>query len=294
MKLTNDTFEVEVEPFGAEVQRIRKIDDDVDYLWNGNPEYWGRHAPLLFPCIGNSNEGSYYLNGKRYTITQHGFARDFPFQVVSESKTHVRLQQTDNDKTYKMYPFHYLLQVDDHLVENRLISRFSVTNKNDQDMPFSIGSHPAFRVPLNDEGDFDDYYIRTYPKVNALRIFEATLEPKPFRTGRIVRFGHDEHGCIHLNHGLFKNGLLIFENPGIDEVELFSPKTERSVSLRISQFSYFTLWTTENKPSPFVCIEPFAGLPDVLGQTVDWYKKEGNLTLAAGEKAEFSYEIALY
>lgn len=294
MKLSNDQLEVVVEPFGAELQRIRATNDQTDYLWNGDPKYWKRHAPLLFPAIGNSNDGVYLLKDGTYSMTQHGFARDFPFEVVTESDTHVQLQQSDNDQTYEMFPFHYLLQVDYHLVANKLFIRFSVTNKSDREMPFSIGSHPAFNVPLNQEGSFEDYFIRTSPETDHLRIFEATLDPKPYRTGRVVRFGKDAHGLIHLNHDMFKNGLLIFENPGIDEVELFSPKTNHSVVLNIKQFPYFTLWTPEHDPAPFICIEPFAGLPDVLGQTVDWYKKEGNLTLAVNEKAVFSYDISFY
>lgn len=294
MKLLNDQLEITVDPLGAELQSIRNITADFNYLWNGDSKYWARKAPLLFPCIGNSNEGIYFLGDQKYEMRQHGFARDFAFQVISQSESHICLQQTDNDQTYKLYPFHYLLQVDYFLIGNTLTSRFSVFNKSDKEMPFSFGSHPAFNVPFAGEGNFEDYFVQTYPKVDHLRVFETTIKPKPFRTGKVVRFGRDCHGRIHLNHQLFRDGLLIFENPGISEIELYSPKSDHSVVLNVGQFPYFTLWTPENLPSPFLCIEPFAGLPDVLGQSVDWYKKEANQTLAIHEKAEYSYGISFY
>ncbi|WP_018665004.1 aldose 1-epimerase family protein [Heyndrickxia acidiproducens] len=294
MKLINEKLEIIINSLGAEPQSIKNVIDGFDYLWNGDPKFWPRHAPILFPCIGNSNDGSYFLKGEKYTITQHGFARDFSFEKQYVSNEHICLQQRDNKKTYQMFPFHYLLQVDYHLIANRLITRYTVTNETDRDMPFSIGSHPAFNIPLKQEGQFEDYFIRTYPKVGQLRIFEAVLKPKPFRTGRVVPFRKDHNGTIQLSHDLFKNGLLIFENPGIDKIELYSPKTEHAVVLSIKEFPYFTLWTTENSFSPFLCIEPFAGLPDVLGYTVDWYQKEANYTLTKGEKVKFTYEMTFY
>lgn len=292
MLLVNDSLQVTIDPQGAEIQSIKNRKNDFDYLWDGNPDFWPRHAPLLFPSIGNSNEESYYLNGKRYSMTQHGFARDYPFEIVEENKAHVALCQKDNEKTFELFPFHYSLRTDYHLIGNQLTLRYQITNHSESPMPFSLGSHPAFNVPLNQEGRFEDYFIRTYPKVNHLMVFETTLNPKPFRTGRVVRFGQDNHGEIHLNHELFQKGLLIFQNPGIDAVELYSPATNHSVTLHLKEFPYFTLWTTENLASPFLCIEPFAGLPDVLGKTTDWSQKEGNQIIGANEETEIVYSIS--
>lgn len=292
MQLINDSLQVTIAPLGAEIQSIRDKRGNFDYLWNGDPNFWPRHAPVLFPSIGNSNDEAYYLNKKQYKMTQHGFARDYPFEQLNASETHVRFRQTDNEKTYELFPFHYSLQIDYYLVENQIKICYLVTNNSESPMPFSIGSHPAFNVPINQEGDFKDYYIRTYPKVDQLTVFETTLKPKPFRTGRVVHFGHDHRGVIQLTHELFHNGLLIFQNPGIDSVELYSSATSHSVTLHIKEFPYFTLWTTEDYPSPFVCIEPFAGLPDVLDKTVDWYQKEGNQTLGGKEESSISYTMS--
>ncbi|MFX3616653.1 MAG: aldose 1-epimerase family protein [Sporolactobacillus sp.] len=292
MQLTNDWLQVTVAPLGAEIQSVTNRQEGFEYLWNGNPNFWPRHAPILFPSIGNSNEDVYYLNDRPFKMTQHGFARDYPFEQLNTSETHVSFCQKDCEKTYELFPFHYSLQIDYDLVDNQLRTNFRITNLDELPMPFSIGSHPAFNVPINYKGNFEDYYLRTYPKVNQLMIFETTLRPKPFRSGRIVGFGHDYKGLIHLTHDLFHNGLLIFQNPGIDSIELFSPKTKHSITLNIKEFPYFTLWTTEDYPSPFLCIEPFAGLPDVFGKSVDWYQKEGNQTIDMKKQLKIAYSIS--
>lgn len=292
MRLIDDNLEVTIDPFGAEIQSVKNRQSDFDYLWGGNPKFWPRHAPILFPSIGNSNGEAYFLNDKKFKMTQHGFARDYSFEQSNATATHVSFRQKDCKETYELFPFHYALQADYDLIGNQLKTSYQITNLSETPMPFSIGSHPAFNVPINHEGRFEDYYIRTYPKVDQLMIFETSLKPKPFRTGRVIRFGHDYRGLIHLTHELFNNGLLIFQNPGIDSVELYSAKTKHSITLHIKEFPYFTLWTTEDFPSPFVCIEPFAGLPDVFGKTIDWYKKEGNQVIDAKEQVKIAYTIS--
>ena len=49
--LSNDILTVEVSAHGAELQSIRK--GDVEYLWQGDPAFWGRRSPVLFPIVGS-------------------------------------------------------------------------------------------------------------------------------------------------------------------------------------------------------------------------------------------------
>ena len=84
--LSNAVLTVEVSGHGAELQSIRK--NDVEYLWQGDPAYWGRRSPVLFPIVGSVWEKKYRVDGKEYELGQHGFARDMDFELVSVSYTY--------------------------------------------------------------------------------------------------------------------------------------------------------------------------------------------------------------
>ena len=62
--LKNDILTIEVSAFGAELQSIRK--GDIEYLWQGDPAYWGRRSPVLFPIVGSVWEKKYRVDGKEY------------------------------------------------------------------------------------------------------------------------------------------------------------------------------------------------------------------------------------
>ena len=74
--LENDLLEVNIDNKGAEMQRLYHKQFRLDYLWNGNPDFWGKHSPVLFPIVGTLENNTYYYNGKEYQLTRHGFARN--------------------------------------------------------------------------------------------------------------------------------------------------------------------------------------------------------------------------
>lgn len=59
----------------------------MEYLWNGDPKHWKRHAPLLFPIVGRLQDDQYQYDGTIYKMYQHGFARDSNFEIESQSDT---------------------------------------------------------------------------------------------------------------------------------------------------------------------------------------------------------------
>ena len=59
--LKNDFLTVQVSDFGAELQSIVK--NDYEYLWQGDPAFWGRRSPVLFPIVGSVWNGAYRVDG---------------------------------------------------------------------------------------------------------------------------------------------------------------------------------------------------------------------------------------
>lgn len=52
MKLENEFLYAEISEMGAEVIRIYDKENQRDILWEGDPKYWKRHSPVLFPNVG--------------------------------------------------------------------------------------------------------------------------------------------------------------------------------------------------------------------------------------------------
>lgn len=109
LTIENNQLKVEINEVGAQLTHVVDKTTNADYIWNGSE--WERHAPILFPAIGRSNDNKYILNGKTYEMKQHGFARDYPWTVVDKGDDRVSLTLTENEETLAVYPFHFSLMV---------------------------------------------------------------------------------------------------------------------------------------------------------------------------------------
>lgn len=69
---------------GAELVSLQSKETGIEYIWQGNPEFWARHAPVLFPIVGRLKEDTYMYQNQAYHLTQHGFARDQVFDVIEK------------------------------------------------------------------------------------------------------------------------------------------------------------------------------------------------------------------
>ena len=143
--LKNDVLTVEISEHGAELQSIRK--GDTEYLWQGDPAYWGRRSPVLFPIVGSVWEKKYRVNGTEYELGQHGFARDMDFTLVSASETEARYRLESSEETLAKYPYPFVLEIAYRLHGNGVDVIWEVTNPASADLHFQIGAHPAFYYP---------------------------------------------------------------------------------------------------------------------------------------------------
>ncbi len=67
-EISNGKITVAVDSRGAEMKSLRRIDTGEEYMWSGNPEYWGKVSPLLFPLVGTLKNNEYHFNGKPYRM----------------------------------------------------------------------------------------------------------------------------------------------------------------------------------------------------------------------------------
>ena len=288
--IQNDRFTATINEVGAELTHLVDQASHRDLIWNN--DLWPKHAPVLFPAIGRSNEDSYLIDGQRYEMPQHGFVSGETFMIVDQTPTAVTLSLTANAATRVYYPFDFELQVTFTLVATGLNLTFSVQNHGQQDLSYSLGSHPAFNVPFEAGEAFTDYELVLDPAPTDLQQFEIVKTPNPYRSGKELPVTTDK-GVIKLNYPMFDAGLIILKAPNLAHLTLQSTKSKHSISLNLDDFAYVTLWTKEGAQAPFLCLEPFNGLPDVAGDLRELATKEGNHHVAVGQSETMAYTITV-
>lgn len=289
--IENSQFKAEINEHGAELTHLINKAGSFDYIWNN--DLWPKHAPVLFPAIGRSVEDTYQYNNQIFTMPQHGFTSDQDFIVVEKGPEKLVLSLVDNPTTRKLYPFHFKLTVSFDLTHEGLQLAFKVDNLDDKKLSFSLGSHPAFNVPINGEGDFTDYQLQFSPANLDLKQFEIVKTPAPYRNGKIVSLDIADKAKIALNYEMFAAGLVIIENDGISGVKLSSTTSSHSIEISLTDFRYVCLWTKEGANAPFLCIEPFQGLPDINSQQSELLSKEANVVLEPQQSKQLQYQIGL-
>ena len=102
--------------------------------------------PILFPVCGDLSDG-YLIDGKKYFLKQHGFARDLPWSIVLlKDKLGIRLKLSDTNDSRSCFPFFFTLLMDVRLKEKSLQISIKIYNQSKDSMPFSFGFHPYFQV----------------------------------------------------------------------------------------------------------------------------------------------------
>lgn len=284
--LQNGNITAKVESYGAELRSVVK--DGCEYLWQGDPAYWAGQAPVLFPICGRLVEGKYTFEGKTYEMTLHGFAKRTEFAVASHTDTKIVFTLSETEATLAEYPFPFTLTVTYALVGDEIRSSLTVKNTGDGILPFTLGAHPGFRVPL-DEGDFSDWRIRFPGGASPDQlIFSATC----FNTGKKRAFPLFGGDTLPLRHEMFDNDA-IFLSRVPERVRLESEKSSRFVEMTYPDFPYLGLWHKPKSDAPYVCIEPWCGLPTFDGEIEDFATKCDMFRILPDTEKTLAYSILI-
>ncbi|ATH06672.1 hypothetical protein BIY24_01575 [Halobacteriovorax marinus] len=286
VEISSEYIQAKISTSGAELKSLLDTESYKEYLWQSDEKWWKRSAPILFPIVGKLLDDKYRMGNKYYSMSQHGFARDMEFQVVRAEKdsAHFKLEYTE--ETLKVFPFKFVLEVKFKVYGPKLFVDYEVRNVDRRDMLFSIGSHPAFNVPL-DEGDkASDYYIEfeeeeyggAYYLENGLVNFHGAPDRRMFKGKKIP-----------LTEKLFKHDALIFKDIASSKVSLKNTSNSRSVVVEFEHCPYLGLWAPDG--APFVSIEPWSGVADGVDSKNDFFEKEGLITLESGKCFQSSYSI---
>ena len=277
--ITNNKISASIDSLGAELIRLEK--DSKNYIWTVDETYWNKTSPILFPIVGRLKNDTYSIENKTYELPRHGFARNLEFQIVNQTESSVVFVLESNSETLKNYPFEFELRLEYELDENELKMKYSVENKSEVTMPFSIGAHPAFTI----EDSFSDYSLK-FNQTEEFISYELDNEQFNAASKKI----QSENGIIDLNYTLFEKDALVFKHLQSNELTLLK-KNEPVLSVQFEGFPYLGIWTKPN--APFLCIEPWCGLADNRNHNGNIFEKEGINFLQAKETFSRTIKIKL-
>ncbi|XZH77299.1 aldose 1-epimerase family protein [Clostridium perfringens] len=286
--LENQHLKISLSNHGGELHSIKGKKDNTEFLWSGDEAYWKYHAPILFPIVGKVFNGKYTVDGITYELPQHGLARVRDFEMIEQTKNSISFELKYSEDTLKVYPFKFSLIIKYTLNDINLSIDYIVKNLDNKEMYFSIGAHPAFMCPIEND-KFDDYYFEFNEKENA-SIMQLvgpgyfSKEEKPYLK---------DENIINLSTDLFKNDALVFKNLKSNKISLKSKNHKKYLEFDFGEFPYLGLWTKDTG-APFVCIEPWFGHADFDRFNGEFKDKAAIQSLMPNKEFHCNYNISFF
>ena len=268
---------------GAEITSIQL--EGTERMWDANPAFWGRAAPVLFPIVGALKDNTYRYAGGTYTRGQHGFARDMDFTLTDQTEDKLEFTLSDNEETYEKYPFHFQLQITYEVFQNECRVTWKVKNTDEKTMYFQIGGHPAFAVPCEGGMIRDDYSVRAG---------ESTLLEVAYLEKGLLGQEKELHSNeFVLEDKTFARDAFILQNESSGHLEIVNHLSNQ-VKVRVSaDVPVWGIWSTADKKAPFVCLEPWYGRCDKEDFEGELSEREYMQSLEPGEEFTGGYQMEL-
>ena len=285
-QISNDKVTIQVDSLGAELKSLKGLPDGREYMWQGDPAYWGRTSPVLFPIVGGLKDGRYRVNGREYTMGQHGFARDMEFRLKSQVASEIWFFLESNEETLQKYPYPFLLEIGYEITERTVVVKWRVCNQAKEPIWFSIGGHPAFLCPIDPGTDQTQYRLVFDEKEKLVSscIEDGLLGPKK-KTYAL------RDGILPVTADLFDNDALVIEGEQAHSVALARPDGRPYLTVDFDA-PLFGIWSPPKKKAPFICIEPWYGRCDSVDFTGEFQEREWGQQLSEAV-FEVQYRITI-
>lgn len=283
VSIASNALHATISSLGAELVRLRTA-SGIELLWDGNPAVWAGRSPLLFPIVGSVKDDRITVDGKRYPLSRHGFARTSTFELVSATPSQCLWRLRANEETRARYPFAFGLHVAYAVESTRLTMTATVSNPGDRPMPVSFGFHPAFRWPLLPDLPRERHAVHfDKPEPAPLRRLDNGLlggtVPSPVQGDR-----------LDLADSLFAHDALIWDRLQSRGLTYGAPAGPL-LRLDFDDMPHLGIWT---KPGAgYICLEPWQGFASPLGFDGELADKPGIVSIEPGAARPFSLSITV-
>jgi galactose mutarotase-like enzyme len=204
--------------------------------------------PILFPICGNLPNNTYIHKGQKYSLKQHGFARDLPWKVSDQTTSEqasLTLVLNSNQQTRAVYPFDFQLAFTYQLKGNTLEIQQQYTNHSNEPMPFATGLHP---------------YFATADKTK----LEYQIPASKYQD-QITREVHPFEGRFDLSHNEIDVAFRQLSDTSASVIN-----TAAGLKLRLDYsnlYSTLVFWTVKGKD--YYCLEPWSASRNALNTGED-------------------------
>lgn len=263
----------------------------VEYVWYGKEEHWSGQAPCLFPVVCRAKDDKITVDGKDYPMKKHGIVRKVEFSPLEVTPSSVTFRYTENEETLKSYPYKFFLDITHTVTEDGFTTEYKVTNTNECPMSFCIGGHPGFNCPLRDGEKFEDYSLIFDDASGA--VFKNCELSGGYTDDSMPELDYVKNNEFKLYYGAFDLDAVIAENLPVKKVSLVNRNTGHGIRFEFDSFDAIGFWTPVKMNSPFICLEPWNGLPGNVKETSVLKDKKYAKTLAPGESFLTSYKMTV-
>ncbi|MDO5557525.1 MAG: hypothetical protein Q4G05_04730 [Clostridia bacterium] len=251
--------------------------------------YWKRSVPVLFPIVGKLKRNQTLMHGKTFEIFENGFVRDMEFEPITKLDNFHSYMLKSNKKTLDRYPYDFSLYTTYRVYENELTVIYKVINDGDVDMPFGIGSKPAFEIDA-DEFNRGNYYLefeKEEDKIHFLYLIDGLVGIDYAKN--LVK----DKKRIPLTKGMFNNDAIIMKGLTSKKISLIHKDRNRKIlTMDFTGFPYLSIWSKQN--APFLCIAPCLTTPDTIKSTGIFKEKSNTIILKPKEKFECKYSVEFF
>ncbi len=275
--IESDRLKVTINPYGAQITSVLKGTEEI--MWQADPEYWGRTAPVLFPFVGKLKDDQYQTGTDTIAMSQHGFLRDRMFTLANITNTSAEFVYTSTLADYNVYPCDFTVTITYTVNGSVVDTNYKVTNNSSYEMPYQIGAHPAFNVD----------------SVNDLEVVvsDQSVTKHFFAGGLQTHTEQFELTSFDLSYDMINDNLPCYSK-FTDHSLLLRNKGQDFLKFNFDSMEYLAIWSPEFKNAKFVCIEPWNGICSRTDQpTYLLDDKDGMKMLAANssESCSFSFEV---
>lgn len=226
--------------------------------------------PILFPFPNRIENARFTWQGKDYELPAnapnghaiHGFCHDRPWRVIEQGPNFVTGQfqlSLDAPDRLPYWPTDFILEVDYELIHNRLRTNFRINNPSAEDLPWGLGTHAYFHLPLTENGSLEDVTI----EAPVTKLWEV-VEGLP--TGRILEIPPEKA----LRQGAYYTALQLDDvYTGIDVggVQFDCVILDERAGLQVTQtcppiFREIVAFTPPQRPA--VCLEPYTCVTNAI------------------------------
>lgn len=295
ISISSNSLTASIDTMGAQLMNLSK--GESEYLWQGNSNWWPRRAPILFPIVGVLKDGKAESAEGTVSLARHGLARLNQFEVVEKSDSSVTLQLKSTEETRKSYPYDFELRLIFSVSDDTLTQTYEVTNRGNVVLPFTLGAHPAFNIPVPgvEAASLDQYsllFTRSWTSFGPSITDEGLCD---YATPQKLIVDSD---TLPLSWELIDCEKTITLEDVPDRRITLAANAEASsethgIQIDFEGFDYLGIWSAA-PGCPFVALEPWCGIADTVDCDGIFEHKPGIISLEPGQSIAKTLNIRVF